>query len=207
MTPEKESGQLEFELGFNDADFEIESKRNEVYARAERFCKEPTTWALGIDEDQVNDARIYCTCDVDLISLDKVCPIHRITLQQAIEGDELPLQQNERRNILGTTGEWRGKYIERRVNIRRNYDRETIPEYQDPLSVLWLVLRCDPDPEGDQVEGDYICIAEGQTEAEARERFLVQWEEAAGWLDPEETFKFQPLSTINFADCAGVFKI
>jgi hypothetical protein len=155
--------------------------------------------------ERPQEARIYCTCDSTDVNrnLKDVCPTHRITLQQAIEGDEIPFPQNDRRSHAIPSEHIdepnpEREYKERRQIIRRTYDREhahsaeIIPKYQDPLEVLWLCVTIS-NTDGRLVNASLV---EAKTEVEARELCNVG---VVGY--------YQRVSNINFSNCAGVFKL
>lgn len=83
---------------------------------------------------------------------------------------------------------------------RRKYNKEQMPAYQDPLSVLWL-MNIRPISVFDL---PYTLLVEAKTQGEAYHQAEARIKQCA----PGDTIKTAiQLSTINFNDCAAVFKI
>lgn len=155
----------------------------------------------NLEHERINDARIYCTCNPDFTELtnrrlDQICPIHRVTLQQAIEHNEIPLPQNERRSRPPNSNI---SFGERRQVTRRTFDRELMPVYQDPLEMLWVAQI-------ETMKGDFqaMAIIEAATEKEAIAK--IEKELTDFGVDYQGFFVTQ-LSGINFNECNGVYKI
>jgi hypothetical protein len=163
--------------------------------------------SIESDYEEVNNARIYCICDsnyFDEISLARVCPIHRVTILQAIEGYDIPFPQNDRRSHVipsENINEFNPcrEYSERRQYTRRSYNRETMPVYQDPLEMLWVA-------QVETMKGDFqaMAIIEAATEKEAIAKIEKELTDVG---IAYQGFFVTQLSGIDFTDDNGVYKI